>query len=129
MQRGTFSLSTTPSILYTEAWYNESLNGKHKGACISKLYNEAWGLQWNKVARLGEAHLGCKFHDQPLIHPMSPPASSKKIQEVDLRSTLAGGDIAKLGIGHDDCETCTVDPIDPAEQLCSMKEPTLHSKV
>ncbi|CDH53170.1 predicted protein [Lichtheimia corymbifera JMRC:FSU:9682] len=37
---------------------------KHKCACISKLYNETWGLQSNNSARLGEAHLGCKFHDR-----------------------------------------------------------------
>ncbi|CDH54119.1 predicted protein [Lichtheimia corymbifera JMRC:FSU:9682] len=51
---------------------------KYEGACISKLFNETWGLQSNKVARWGEAHLGCKFHDrrgQSQIHPMSPPAN------------------------------------------------------
>ncbi|CDH52367.1 predicted protein [Lichtheimia corymbifera JMRC:FSU:9682] len=57
-------------------------------ACISKLYNEAWGLQSNKVARRGEAHLGCKFHDRrgrSQIHPMSPPA---KVDQVILSTRL-----------------------------------------
>ncbi|CDH56063.1 predicted protein [Lichtheimia corymbifera JMRC:FSU:9682] len=56
---------------------------KHKIACISKLYNETWGVQSNKVARRGQAHLVCKFHDRrghSQIHPMSPPASSKKFK-------------------------------------------------
>ncbi|CDH55548.1 predicted protein [Lichtheimia corymbifera JMRC:FSU:9682] len=91
-----------------------------------------WALQSNKVARLGEAHLGRKFHDQPRRsqnHPMSPPASSKKIQEVDPRSTLAGGDIAKSRIDEVDRETCTQGALHPDEQLCSIEDPTLHCKV
>ena len=37
---------------------------KHKGACISKLYNETWGLQSNKVARRGRKRILSKFHDR-----------------------------------------------------------------
>ncbi|CDH53646.1 predicted protein [Lichtheimia corymbifera JMRC:FSU:9682] len=102
-------------------------------AFISKLYNGTWGLQSYKVARRDEAHLGCKFHDQARhsqIHPMSPPAKvEKKIQEVDPRSTLAGGDIAKSRIDEVDRETCTQGALHPDEQLCSIEDPTFHCKV
>ncbi|CDH57939.1 predicted protein [Lichtheimia corymbifera JMRC:FSU:9682] len=53
----------------------------------------------------------------------------KKTQEVDRRSTLAGGDIAKSRIDHDDRETSTQDIFGPDEQLCSIDDPTFHCKV
>ncbi|CDH53385.1 predicted protein [Lichtheimia corymbifera JMRC:FSU:9682] len=59
---------------------------------------------------------------------MSPPAS-KKIQEVDPRSTLAGGDIAKTGIDELDRETSTQGALDPAAQLCSIEDPTFHCRI
>ncbi|CDH55531.1 predicted protein [Lichtheimia corymbifera JMRC:FSU:9682] len=60
---------------------------------------------------------------------MSPPASSKKSKRSTAGSTLAGGDIAKPGIGNHDRETSTQDTFGPDEQLCSMKEPTFDCKV
>ncbi|CDH51797.1 predicted protein [Lichtheimia corymbifera JMRC:FSU:9682] len=53
----------------------------------------------------------------------------KKIQEVDPRSTLAGGDIAKSRIDEPDRETCSQGALHPDEQLCSIEDPTLHCKV
>ncbi|CDH58080.1 predicted protein [Lichtheimia corymbifera JMRC:FSU:9682] len=60
---------------------------------------------------------------------MSPPAKvEKKIQEVDPRSTLAGGDIAKSRIVEVDRETCTQGALHSDEQLCSIEDPTFHCK-
>ncbi|CDH58687.1 predicted protein [Lichtheimia corymbifera JMRC:FSU:9682] len=57
------------------------------------------------------------------------PKSKKKIQEVNPRFTLAGGDIAKFGIGELDRETCTQGALQPDTQLCSIEDPTFHCKV
>ncbi|CDH57938.1 predicted protein [Lichtheimia corymbifera JMRC:FSU:9682] len=84
-----------------------------------------WGLQSNKVARRGQADLVCKFHHEARFRKWT----SKKTQEVDRRSTLAGGDIAKSRIDHDDRETSTQDIFGPDEQLCSIDDPTFHCKV
>ncbi|CDH56954.1 predicted protein [Lichtheimia corymbifera JMRC:FSU:9682] len=103
---------------------------KHKSACISRIYNETWGLQSNKVARRGEAHLGVQvsrsswpFSDSPIV------TTSQSRSWVDLLNFfLAGGDIAKFGIGHDDRETSTQGALRPDEQLCSIEDPTFHCK-
>ncbi|CDH56829.1 predicted protein [Lichtheimia corymbifera JMRC:FSU:9682] len=96
---------------------------KHKGACISKLYNETWGLQSNKVARRGDR----RGHSQ--IHSMSPSAKVEKNSRGRPSIHLVGGDNAKSGIGNHERETSTQDTFGPDEQLCSMKEPTFECKV
>ncbi|CDH52141.1 predicted protein [Lichtheimia corymbifera JMRC:FSU:9682] len=91
-----------------------------------------WGLQSNKVARWGEAHLGCKFHDRrghSQIHPMSPPAKVELEVDLEFFFDEAGGDIAKSRIVELDRETCTQGALHPAEQLCSIEESTFHCKV
>ncbi|CDH55796.1 predicted protein [Lichtheimia corymbifera JMRC:FSU:9682] len=105
---------------------------KHKGACISKLYNETWGPQSNKVARRAEAHLGCKFHDQPRhsqIHPMSPPAKVDRVDLLNFFSTRLVVTLGESGIAHDKHETWAVYDFDPDEQVCSIKGPVLHWKI
>ncbi|CDH60514.1 predicted protein [Lichtheimia corymbifera JMRC:FSU:9682] len=66
------------------------------------------------------------FSDSPNV---TTSQSRKKIQEVDLRSTLAAGDIAKSRIGEPDRETCTQGALHPDEQLRSIKDPRFHCKV
>ncbi|CDH59439.1 predicted protein [Lichtheimia corymbifera JMRC:FSU:9682] len=53
----------------------------------------------------------------------------KKFKRSTLGSSLAGGGIAKLGIGHHDRETSAHDIFDPDEQLCSMEDLTFHCEV
>ncbi|CDH48388.1 predicted protein [Lichtheimia corymbifera JMRC:FSU:9682] len=106
---------------------------KHKGACISKLYNETWGLQSNKVARRGEAHLGCKFHDQPRRSQISqchhqPKWIVGRPLEFFFRLWL----VVTLGeseIAEPDRETSTQGALDPAAQLCSIDDPTFHCRI
>lgn len=50
---------------------------KLKVTCISKLYNQPWGLYENNVARRGQRKHVCKLHDrccQSQISQMLPPA-------------------------------------------------------
>ncbi|CDH55113.1 predicted protein [Lichtheimia corymbifera JMRC:FSU:9682] len=61
---------------------------------------------------------------------MSPPAKvEKRVQEVDPRSALAGGDIAKSRIDEPDRETCTQGALHPDEQLSSIEDPTFHCRI
>ncbi|KAJ8656002.1 hypothetical protein O0I10_008223 [Lichtheimia ornata] len=78
---------------------------KHKVSCISKLYNEAWGLYEDKPAWLGQQHLVCQFHDQgghSQICQMSPPAkleSGRPLEfffDDDEKYFLAGSDIWQI---------------------------------
>ncbi|CDH52826.1 predicted protein [Lichtheimia corymbifera JMRC:FSU:9682] len=89
---------------------------------------------FNRTKLLGgvERTLGASFtinFANLKIHPISPPASSKKIQEVDHQSTLAGGDFAKSRNGHHDRETSTQDTFGHDEQLCSIQDPTFHCRI
>ncbi|CDH59879.1 predicted protein [Lichtheimia corymbifera JMRC:FSU:9682] len=92
-----------------------------------------WGLQSNKVARRGEAHLVCKFHDRrghSQIHPMSPPAKVEKNLKRSTHDPLWL--VVTLGesrIDEPDRETCTQGALHLDEQLCSIEDPTFHCKV
>ncbi|CDH59594.1 predicted protein [Lichtheimia corymbifera JMRC:FSU:9682] len=69
-----------------------------------------WGLQSNKVARRGEAHLGCKFHDRrghSQDHPMSPPAKLNLVDLLNFFSTRLVVTLGESENGHDDRETST----------------------
>ncbi|CDH58864.1 predicted protein [Lichtheimia corymbifera JMRC:FSU:9682] len=65
----------------------------------------------------------------PKFRNVTTSQSGKKIQEVDPRSTLAGGDIAKSENGHDDLETSTQGALGPTAQLCSIVDPTFHCRI
>ncbi|CDH56619.1 predicted protein [Lichtheimia corymbifera JMRC:FSU:9682] len=105
---------------------------KHKGAYISKLYNETWALQSNNIARRGEAHLGCNFHDrrgQSLIYRCHHQPRRKKNSRGRPGSLWLVVTLRDSENGHDDRETFTQGALHPDEQLCSIEDPTFHCKV